>query len=126
MQKFSYKGGLHTFQKFVYSAPTMAKIAIIETGGKQYLVTRDSVLDVEKLPLEKDGKITFEKVLLTDDGKETKVGNPYLSGAKVSAELVKEGRAPKVTVIRYRQKSRYFKKKGHRQPFTKVRITALP
>jgi len=104
----------------------MAKIAIIETGGKQYLVTRDSVLDVEKLPLEKDGKITFEKVLLTDDGKETKVGNPYLSGAKVSAELVKEGRAPKVTVIRYRQKSRYFKKKGHRQPFTKVRITALP
>ena len=104
----------------------MAKIAIIETGGKQYLVTRDSVLDVEKLPLEKDGKITFEKVLLTDDGKETKVGNPYLNGAKVSAELVKEGRAPKVTVIRYRQKSRYFKKKGHRQPFTKVRITALP
>ena len=126
MQMFGYKIGLHTFQKFVYSAPTMAKIAIIETGGKQYLVTQDSVLSVEKLPAEKSGKITFDKVLLTDDGKETKVGTPYVSGAKVSAELIEEGRAKKVTVIRYKQKSRYFKKKGHRQPYTKVRITALP
>lgn len=106
----------------------MAKIAIIETGGKQYVVTQDSVLDVEKLDgANKEGdKITFDKVLLTDDGKETKVGAPYVSGAKVSAELVENGRAPKVTVIRYRQKSRYYKKKGHRQPFAKVRITALP
>lgn len=106
----------------------MAKIAIIETGGKQYVVTQDSVLDVEKLPgSHKAGeKITFDKVLLTDDGKETKVGAPYVSGAKVSAELVEEGRDAKVTVIRYRQKSRYYKKKGHRQPYAKVRITALP
>ncbi|MBI4088225.1 50S ribosomal protein L21 [Candidatus Kaiserbacteria bacterium] len=106
----------------------MAKIAIIETGGKQYIVTQDSVLDVEKLEgANKEGdKITFDKVLLTDDGKETKVGAPYVSGAKVSAELVENGRTPKVTVIRYRQKSRYYKKKGHRQPFAKVRITALP
>ena len=104
----------------------MAKIAIIETGGKQYVVTKDSVLSVEKLPTEKSGKITFDKVLLTDDGSETKVGAPYISGANVSAELIEEGRAPKVTVIRYRQKSLYFKKKGHRQPYTKVRITALP
>ena len=103
----------------------MAKIAIIETGGKQYLVTQDSVLNVEKLPAT-DGKITFDKVLLTDDGKETKVGEPYLAGAVVSAEHVEEGRAKKVVVIRYRQKSRYFKKRGHKQPFTKVRITALP
>lgn len=113
----------------------MAKIAIIETGGKQYVVTKDSVITVEKLDSGRpssakasDGqrKITFDKVLLTDDGKETKVGAPYISGAKVSAELVEEGRADKVTVIRYRQKSRYFKKKGHRQPYAKVRITALP
>jgi len=124
-----------------YTAPTigMAKIAIIETGGKQYLVTQDSVLNVDpirkpsasngagKLKQMKSGdKIVFDKVLLTDDGKETRVGTPYVSGAKVSAELVEEGRAPKVTVIRYRQKSRYFKKKGHRQPFAKVRITGLP
>ena len=106
----------------------MAKIAIIETGGKQYVVTKDSVLDVEKITgSNKPGdKITFDKVLLTDDGTETKVGAPYLAGAKVSAELVEEGREAKVTVIRYRQKSRYFKKNGHRQPFAKVRITALP
>ncbi len=106
----------------------MAKIAIIETGGKQYLVTQDSVLNVEKLSdTGKTGdKITFDKVLLTDDGSETKVGAPYITGAKVSGELIEEGRAPKITVIRYRQKSRYFKKKGHRQPYTKVRITALP
>src|SRR3989338_8414897 len=103
----------------------MAKIAIIETGGKQYLVTQDSVLNVEKLP-KSNGKITFDKVLLVDDGKETKVGAPYLAGAVVSAEHIADGREKKVTVIRYRQKSRYFKKRGHRQPFTKVRITALP
>jgi len=104
----------------------MAKIAIIETGGKQYLVTMGSVLDVEKLPVAKDKNITFDKVLLIDDGSDTKVGTPYVSGAQVSAELIEEGRAKKVTVIRYRQKSRHFVKRGHRQPFNKVRITVLP
>ena len=106
----------------------MAKIAIIEAGGKQYVVAQDSVLSIEKLNgiSEKGTKITFDKVLLTDDGSETKVGAPYLDGAKVSAELIETGRADKVTVIRYRQKSRHFVKKGHRQPFSKVRITALP
>lgn len=128
----------------------MAKIAIIETGGKQYLVTQDSVLNVDPIrnrssnpsttqaatgrggagkitAVGKTGdKIVFDKVLLVDDGKETKVGSPYVEGAVVSAELVEEGREKKVTVIRYRQKSRYFKNRGHRQPFAKVRITALP
>ena len=106
----------------------MVKIAIIETGGKQYVVTQDSVLDVEKIAgvTGAGAKITFDKVLLTDDGKATKVGSPYISGAKVSAELVEEGRDDKVTVIKYKQKSRYFKKGGHRQPYAKVRITALP
>ncbi len=106
----------------------MAKIAIIETGGKQYVVAQNSVLNIEKLEgvSEKGDKVTFDKVLLTDDGSETKVGSPYVSGAKVSGELMEQGRAAKVTVIRYRQKSRHFVKKGHRQPYTKVRITALP
>ena len=106
----------------------MAKIAIIETGGKQYVVTQDSVLSIEKLSgvSKKGDTVTFDKVLLTDDGSETKVGAPYVSGAKVSAELIENGREKKVTVIRFREKSRYFKKRGHRQPFTKVRITALP
>src|SRR3989338_9064051 len=111
-----------------YSAAIMAKIAIIETGGKQYLVTQDSVLNVEKLEgvSEKGTKLTFDKVLLIDHGSETKVGAPYVDGAKVSAELIEAGRADKVTVIRYRQKSSHFVKKGHRQPYAKVRITALP
>lgn len=107
---------------------SMAKVAIIETGGKQYVVMQDSVIDVEKLPgsLKAGDKISFDKVLLVDDGSATTVGKPYVQGASVGAELVEEGREDKVTVIRYRQKSRYFKKRGHRQPFAKVRITTLP
>ena len=86
------------------------------------------MLDVEKLSDKSQigDKIIFDKVLLVDDGTETKIGAPYVSGAKVSAEIVEQGREAKVTVIRYRQKSRYFKKKGHRQPYSKIRITALP
>ena len=104
----------------------MAKIAIIETGGKQYVVTNDSVLTVEKLEANVGDKVIFDKVLLIDDGSKANVGTPYVSGAKVTAELMEIGRAAKVTVIHYRQKSRYFKKRGHRQPFSKVKITALP
>ena len=106
----------------------MAKIVVMETGGKQYVVTSDSVLDIEKLSDSgKVGdKLTFDKVLLIDDGSSTKVGAPYISGAKVSAELIEQGRDDKVTIIRYRPKSRHFVKKGHRQPYAKVRITALP
>lgn len=105
----------------------MAKIAIIETGGKQYLVTQDSVVSVEKINAdERDGsKVSFTKVLLTDDGSATKVGAPYLDGATVAAEVIEDGRKQKVTVIKYKQKSRYFKKRGHKQPYTKVRITSL-
>jgi large subunit ribosomal protein L21 len=104
----------------------MAKIAVIATGGKQYLVTEGAVLNVEKLEGEVGGKVTFDQVLLVDDGSKTQVGNPTVKGAKVSAEVVADGRDQKVTVIHYRAKSRYFKKAGHRQPFTKVKITALP
>ncbi len=115
------------FSTIVLATRDMAKIAIIETGGKQYTVTQDSVLSVEKISdtAKQGDKISFDKVLLIDDGKETKVGAPYLTGAKIAAEVIEVGRAPKVTVIRYRQKSRYYKKRGHRQPFTKVRITSL-
>lgn len=104
----------------------MAKIAIIETGGKQYVVTNDTVLTVEKLDAEAGKSVTFDKVLLVDDGAKAQVGKPYVAGAKVTAEVIEEGRDSKVTVIHYRPKSRYYKKRGHRQHFTKVRITALP
>jgi large subunit ribosomal protein L21 len=102
----------------------MAKIAIIETGGKQYLVAEGSILKVEKIKgTHKEGDaISFDNVLLTDDGAQTEVGAPYIQGAKVSAEFIEEGRNQTVTVIKYRQKSRYFKKRGHRQPYHKVKI----
>ncbi|OGG72771.1 50S ribosomal protein L21 [Candidatus Kaiserbacteria bacterium RIFCSPLOWO2_01_FULL_53_17] len=108
----------------------MSKFAIIETGSKQYLVKDGDVIYVDPIrkPTASNGagtKVVFDRVLLTDDGKETKVGAPHVSGAKVAGEILEEGREKKVTVIRYRQKSRYFKKKGHRQPYTKVKIISL-
>ncbi len=103
----------------------MAKIAVIETGGKQYVVTDGSVLSIEKVAADKGGKVVFDKVLLVDDGKSVTVGTPHVAGAKVTAELLKEEKGAKVTVIRYRQKSRYFKKKGHRQVSSKVKIVSL-
>lgn len=98
--------------------------AVIQTGGKQYKVSEGDLIAIEKLPGEhKEGdKITFDTVLLKDDGKETTVGTPHIEGAKVEAKFVEEGRAKKISVIRFRSKSRYFKNKGHRQPFAKVEI----
>lgn len=103
------------------------EFAIIETGGKQYRVSEGDILSIEKIKgeFQVGDKIVFENVLMTDDGSASKIGTPYLSGAKVSAELVEEGRAKKISVIRYKAKSRYFKRKGHRQPFMKVKITSV-
>lgn len=105
----------------------MSKFAIIETGGKQYRVSEGDVITIEKLQgdFNQGDKIVFGDVLMTDDGTTAQIGTPLLDGAKVTGELLEEGRAKKVTVIRYKAKSRYFKKKGHRQPFMKVRITSL-
>ncbi len=102
-------------------------LAIIATGGKQYIVREGDTINIEKLAGErKEGaKIEFKEVLLVDDGTTTKVGTPTVAGAKVSAECVEEGRGKKVSVIRFRAKSRYFKNRGHRQPYTRVRITAI-
>ena len=104
-----------------------ASFAVIETGGKQYLVSEGDTVKIEKLAGDhKEGdKIAFDKVLLTDNGETTQIGEPYLAGAKVSAEITKVSRAPKVTVIKYKAKSNYFKKRGHRQPFFEVKITKL-
>lgn len=103
----------------------MSKTAVIATGGKQYLVRENDVLSIEKLGEEAGAKITFDQVLLVDDGSATKVGAPFIEGASVSAEVVEEGLGKKLLVQRYRQKSRSFRKRGHRQPFTKVKITAI-
>ncbi len=101
--------------------------AVIETGGKQYKVSEGDTITVEKLAGEhKEGdKVVFDSVLLVDDGKAVDLGDPYLKKVKVTAEFVEEGRAEKIAVMRYRSKSRYFKNKGHRQPYTKVKILSI-
>lgn len=103
------------------------EFAVIKTGGKQYKVSVGESLNIEKIIGEyKEGdKIIFDKVLLVDNGKDTTIGTPYINGAKVEAVLEKIGRAKKVLVIKYKQKSRYYKKNGHRQPFFKVKIAAI-
>ena len=101
--------------------------AVIQTGGKQYKVAKDAVLKIEKLSGDyKEGdKVTFDQVLLTGNDKDTTIGAPFIDKAKVTGTITKIGRAAKVTVIKYKQKSRYFKKNGHRQPFFQVKIDAL-
>ncbi|MEK7641645.1 MAG: 50S ribosomal protein L21 [Patescibacteria group bacterium] len=103
------------------------EFAVIATGGKQYTVSKGDVITIEKLSdTHKEGdKVVFDKVLLVDDGKDTTVGTPYIAKAEVKATITEIGRAPKITVIHYKQKSRYYKKNGHRQPFFKVKIDAV-
>lgn len=103
------------------------EFAVIQTGGKQYKVSKGQEIKIEKLKGDhKEGdKIVFDKVLLVDDGSNTTIGTPFIEKAKVTGIITKIGRAPKVTVIKYKQKSRYFKKNGHRQPFFSVKIEAV-
>ena len=105
----------------------MKEFAVIETGGKQYQVKSGDVITIELLPgeMKAGDKVTFDKVVLVDDGSNTTIGTPYITGAKVEAIYKATGRLPKVTVIKYKQKSRYFKKNGHRQPFSKIKIDAI-
>jgi len=100
------------------------KMAVIQTGGKQYRVSPGESLKIEKLSgeLKAGSKITFDKVLLLDDGKSVKIGTPYIEGATVEAEFEEGGRNKKVTVLKYKRKTRYRKKYGHRQPYSKIKI----
>src|SRR5947207_1966070 len=100
------------------------EFAVIQTGGKQYKFAKDAVVKIEKLSGDyKEGdKVVFDQVLFVDNSKDTTIGVPFIDKAKVTGTITKIGRAPKVTVIKYKQKSRYFKKNGHRQPFFQVKI----
>ena len=98
--------------------------AIIATGGKQYKVSEGDIITVEKLGLEADSKVTFDQVLAVSDN-DLKIGNPTVSGASVEATVIKEGRAKKVIVYKYKRKSGYHKKNGHRQCFTQVKIDKI-
>jgi len=101
--------------------------AVIETGGKQYKISAGEKLTIEKLSegLKQGDKVVFDKVLLTDDGSKTVVGTPYIKDAKIEATFEETGKGKKVTVLRFKSKSRYKKVKGHRQPYSKVIISKV-
>lgn len=101
------------------------KLAVIKTGGKQYLVKEGQLLKIEKIEPKKGNIIKFDSVLLRIDGEKVEVGKPFLKDAKVEAEIIEQGKAKKVTVIKYKAKVRYKRKRGHRQPFSKVKIIKI-
>jgi len=98
--------------------------AIIATGGKQYKVCQGETLTVEKLDAPVDGEITFD-VLLLANGDDVKIGAPVVDGASVTAKVVEHGKGPKVRIFKYKPKKDYRKTQGHRQPYTKIEITAI-
>ena len=99
-------------------------LAVIATGGKQYLVKTGHVLKIEKLPNAEGEKVVFDKVLLTanDDGSDVKLGNPYLQGMKVEATLEKQGKNRTVRVEKFKRKTRYHKVHGQRQRYSQIKI----
>jgi large subunit ribosomal protein L21 len=99
--------------------------AVITSGGKQYRVAEGDVLEIEKLEVKPGDKIEFDKVLLVANGTDIKIGAPYVKGAKVSGEIVKQGRGEKVEIIKFRRRKHYLKHQGHRQDFTAVKIAAI-
>ena len=98
--------------------------AIIATGGKQYKVAEGDIINVEKLGVEAGQTVTFDTVLVANDG-DVKVGNPTVSGASVSATVIGDVKGKKVIVYKYKRKTGYHKKNGHRQSYTKVKIEKI-
>lgn len=98
--------------------------AIIATGGKQYKVSEGDIITIEKLEVESGENVTFDNVLAVNNGSMT-VGNPTVENASVEATVVKNGRSKKVIVYKYKRKTGYHKKKGHRQSFTQVKIDKI-
>ncbi len=102
-------------------------IAVIKTGGKQYIIKEGEMLKIEKLALNEGDTAQLTEVLLTadDDGGNVEIGTPTLSNKVISAEVIEQGRGKKITVIKYKPKVRYRRKVGHRQPFTKLKVAAV-
>ena len=99
--------------------------AVIEACGKQYKVTKGDVVFFEKLEAEEGKKVTFDKVVLLSDEGKIEVGAPYVKGIKVEGKVVAHGKGKKIVVFKYKAKKNYKRKQGHRQPYTKVEITAI-
>ena len=99
--------------------------AVIKTGGKQYRVQQGDVIFVEKLNAQADEAVTFDEVLLVGDADQAQVGTPVVKGAKVQGKVVSQVKSRKIVVYKYKAKKNERKKQGHRQPYTKVEITAI-
>ena len=99
--------------------------AVIESGGKQHRVSEGEVLRLEKLKLDVGASVTFDKVLMVGEGAEVKIGQPYVEGSSVEAEVLDQGRGEKILVVKFHRRKNYRKQMGHRQSFTEVRITGI-
>lgn len=99
--------------------------AVFSSGGKQHRVTEGEILKLERLEAEPGQEVVFDKVLLIADGDKVAVGQPYVEGGKVTAEVVAHDRARKIRVIKFRRRQNYMRRQGHRQWYTQVRITGI-
>ena len=99
--------------------------AVIATGGKQYRVEEGSVLRIEKLEAEAGASVEFDKVLVVGEGASVKIGAPYVAGGKVTATVRAQGKADKVGIVKFKRRAHYMRNKGHRQPFTEVKIDRI-
>ena len=100
-------------------------LAVIKTGGKQYIVSPGDKIKVEKLNVEEGKEITFPQVLLLEKNRKIEIGDPLVKGVKVIGKVLKQDRAKKIIVFRYKSKTRQKTKKSHRQPFTQVEILKI-
>ena len=99
--------------------------AVFRSGGKQYRASKGEILKLERLDAEEGAKVSFDEVLLVGEGKDIKVGSPLLSGTKVSAKVLRQGRSKKVGVVKFRRRQNYLRQHTHRQYFTEVEITDI-
>ena len=103
----------------------MAEMAVIKTGGKQYLVSPGQKIKVEKLPEEEGSEVEFSEVLLLENEKGLTIGTPLVERVKVKGKLLKHDKAEKLVVFKFKAKKRERRKKGHRQPYSEVQITSI-
>ncbi len=99
--------------------------AVIQTGGKQYRVQEGDIIRVEQLTGEAGQAIDFDKILMISDGEAQKVGDPHVAGAKVKAEVLEQGRAKKILILKFKRRKHHMKRLGHRQNYTAVKITKI-
>ncbi len=99
--------------------------AVISTGGKQYRVTKDALLRVEKLEAEPGSTVEIGEVLLVGEGASVKLGNPHVQGGKVIATVVRHGKGGKVSIVKFRRRKHYLRQKTHRQPYTELKVTDI-